>query len=133
MAGRGFAPKEADPEIELEADGEIRGPDLPPLDDETWPAPTVTWWENWRRSPQAKVMLATDWDFLLDTALLHAKFHQGYATVAGELRLRVAKFGATTEDRQRLKMAVGEPKPVKRPAKKSAKRANLRIVDEQAS
>lgn len=51
----------------------------------------------------------TDWCFLLDTAVLHAEFWLGDRSVAGELRLRAAKFGATPEDRARLRIAVGEP------------------------
>lgn len=133
MAGKGFAPKDADPEITVSADGEIRGPDLPALDDEaSWPAPTLVWWEHWRRSPQSQVMGDTDWDFLLDTALLHARFHAGDASVAGELRLRVAKFGATPEDRARLKMAVEEAKDMKAKPR-TAKKQKLRVVDPQAS
>jgi hypothetical protein len=89
-----------------------RGPDLP--DSMTWPEQTRHWWETWRTSPQSQVMLATDWDFLLDTAILHARFWTGESTtVAAELRLRVAKFGATPEDRARLRMQVGEPDKVK--------------------
>lgn len=130
MAGRGFAPKDPPPDVEVTADGKLRGPRLPKLEHGDWPAPTKAWWDNWRRSAQSQTFQPTDWDFLLDTAMLHAKFHEGDASVAGELRLRVAKFGATVEDRARLKMAIGEPKKSK-PAAKS--RARLRIVDDQAS
>lgn len=131
MAGRGFAPKNADAELEVTADGKARGPSLPKLADRDWPAPTKAWWGNWRKSAQAQTFQPTDWDFLLDTAMLHAKFHEGDASVAGELRLRVAKFGATVEDRARLKMAIGDPKPKTKTAPRS--RGNLRIVDDQAS
>ncbi|WP_331914071.1 hypothetical protein [Streptomyces sp.] len=86
---------------------QAHGPDLP--EGIEWPAPTVAWWETWRTSPQAASLTATDWDFLTDTALLHARFWAGDAKVAAELRLRVAKFGATPEDRMRLRMQVGEP------------------------
>ena len=41
---------------------------------------------------------------LLDTAMIHARFWLGDARLAPELRLRTAKFGATPEDRQRLKI-----------------------------
>lgn len=85
------------------ADSELRGPDLPAGD---WHAQTLTWWETWRRSAQAKTFIATDWDFLAETALLHTSLWLGNLAVAGELRLRTAKFGATLEDRARLKMQV---------------------------
>ena len=114
MAGRGPAPKDpakrrrrnADPvpTTVVSADGQVRGPDLPT--DIDWPERTRRWWETWRTSPQAKSLTETDWDFLLDTALLHARLWAGDGKVAGELRLRVAKFGATPEDRARLRMQI---------------------------
>jgi hypothetical protein len=89
------------------ADGNTYGPDLP--DTYEWPAATLAWWETWRTSAQAQKFTDTDWSFLLDTAVLHADFWLGDRAIAGELRLRVAKFGATPEDRARLRITVGEP------------------------
>ena len=114
MAGRGPAAKPTlsrpndqarrDAETtKLAADGALRGPDLPEGD---WHERTVAWWETWRRSAQAKTFLPTDWDVLAETALMHTRLWNGEVSVAPELRLRVAKFGATVEDRLRLKMAV---------------------------
>ena len=124
MAGRGPAPRgqrsrERDnPELEKVAqDGQKRGPDLP--EGLEWPSATVRWWSTWRESAQATTFTATDWDFLLDTALLHAEFWSGTASVAAELRLRVAKFGATPEDRARLRLEVAQP-AVDGPAKPAA-------------
>jgi hypothetical protein len=55
----------------------------------------------------------TDWDFLLDTALMHhTMWCKAKWELASEVRLRAAKFGATVEDRLRLKLSVqteGEP------------------------
>jgi hypothetical protein len=118
MGGRGPAPKEALSRPRDEArrraqmvlvtpDDQVRGPELP--DGYEWPEETREWWETWRRSPQAQTWLATDWSFLLDTALLHADFWLGDRSVEAGLRLRVAKFGATPEDRLRLRIAVTEP------------------------
>src|SRR3989442_985743 len=117
MPGRGPAPKDPAqrrrrnvdpvPSTEVAADGSVRGPDLPVGFD--WPAPTRDWWETWRRSPQASAFTDTDWGFLVDTALLHAELWAGNGAVAGELRLRVAKFGATPEDRARLRMTIVDP------------------------
>jgi len=45
--------------------------------------------------------------------------------VAAELRLRVAKFGATPEDRARLKIEVGQPAPVSRPRVAKGRRERL--------
>jgi hypothetical protein len=116
MAGRGPAPKDpsevrrrnAAPEpVAVAPDDQVRGPELP--DGYEWPEETREWWQHWRESPQAQVFIATDWSYLLDTALLHADLWLGDLSVAGELRLRVGKFGATPEDRLRLKIAVSEP------------------------
>jgi hypothetical protein len=108
----------------VEPDGEAHGPELP--DSHEWPPATLEWWGTWRTSPQAGTFTDTDWSFLLDTAVLHAEFWLGDRSLAAELRLRAAKFGATPEDRARLKIAVGDPKPKKAPARLPAKKAEDR-------
>lgn len=126
MAGRGPAPKGTRSRardqkrdeaalVVIADDGEIRGPELPESFD--WPPQTRTWWETWRRAAQAQTFTDTDWSFLLDTAVMHAEFWMGNRALAAELRLRVAKFGATPEDRARLRMSVGEPKSGSKGAK----------------
>lgn len=129
MAGRGPAPKDstqvrrrnlAAELTVIAADGETHGPGLP--DGIDWPDATRDWWETWRRSPQAQTFTDTDWSFLLDTAILHMEFWDGNRAQAAELRLRVAKFGATPEDRARLKIAVGEPTPKAAPRTRSTGR-----------
>lgn len=117
MSGRGPAPKDPArrrrtnkdpiPTTVVTPDSILRGPELPAGID--WPAQTLRWWVTWRMSPQAQGWGDTDWDFLLDTAMLHKAFWEGDAKVAGELRLRVAKFGATPEDRARLRMQIANP------------------------
>lgn len=120
MAGRGPAPgsgakpadqrrrRNADPPMTLvTADGTEHGPELP--DTHEWPPATLAWWKTWRTCAQASTFTDTDWSFLLDTAVLHAEFWLGNRALAGELRLRAAKFGATPEDRARLKIEVGDP------------------------
>nr|WTC12564.1 hypothetical protein OHA15_34000 [Streptomyces anthocyanicus] len=124
----------------MEDDGELRGPLLPEgvlPDDEDWHPRTRKWWETWRRSAQAQVFLETDWDFLLDTALLHhVMWTKGRWEFASEVRLRAAKYGATPEDRMRLKLKIETPadKPVlaETPRSTSDRRKNLRIVSEDA-
>lgn len=138
MAGRGPAPKDSserrrrnlpDELTIVAADGETHGPDLP--DSYDWPAETRAWWGTWRTSAQASAFTETDWSFLLDTAVLHAEFWGGDRSLAAELRLRAAKFGATPEDRARLKIEVGQPgaRPSApkglQPAKASARRERL--------
>jgi hypothetical protein len=105
----------------------------PPLpDDFPWHPRTKAWWAMWGGSPQAEHFMASDWDFLLDTAILHTAMWCGNATVAAEVRLRVAKYGATPEDRARLRMqfADADEKDAKRPEAESARQryGGLRAV-----
>jgi hypothetical protein len=109
-------------------DGQSHGPDLPDTMD--WPAQTRRWWETWRSSPQAQTLTDTDWDFLLDTALLHAELWSGNGSVASELRLRVAKFGATPEDRARLRMQIGEPETKAAGQKRKGRYSHLKVIGE---
>jgi len=151
MAGRGFAPKATrsrardtkrrDAEMHrVEDDDELRGPLLPEgvlPDDEDWHPRTRQWWDTWRASAQAQVFIDTDWDFLLDTALLHhVMWTKGRWEFASEVRLRAAKYGATPEDRMRLKLQIDTPadKPAvaETPRSTSDRRKNLRIVSEDA-
>ena len=117
MAGRGPAPKDPStrvrrnkaPEVrELRPIGHIvKQPPLP--DDVEWPEATRRWWATWRDAPQSDDFGPTDWDFLLDTALIHREIWlEKNLTRMPELRLRVAKFGATPEDRARLKIAYAD-------------------------
>lgn len=132
MAGHGAPPKErrsrdrANPErTKLPQDNTHRqivrgakyfGPDLPKgaevlPEGEDWHPQTRSWWNHWRRSPQASRMLSDpDWDFLLDTALMHhIMWAKGRWEFSAEVRIRVAKFGATVEDRLRLKSEIEVP------------------------
>jgi hypothetical protein len=135
MAGRGPAPKvegerrrrnkTASGSTSVVADGEVRGPELPAGYD--WPQPTRAWWETWRSSPQATTFTDTDWGFLMDTALLHSELWAGNAACASELRLRVAKFGATPEDRARLRMSIETPEtPEAKP--KGTRYQHLKVI-----
>lgn len=152
MAGRGMAPKgtrarardskRRDDELQrVEADGELRGPGLPDgvlPDGDDWHIRTRLWWDTWRRSPQSQTFIDTDWDFLLDTALLHhVMWTKGRWEFASEVRLRAAKYGATPEDRMRLKLKVDAPGergapdgPSSATRSTASHRKNLRIVDE---
>lgn len=126
VAGRGPAPKpqgsrarrNKDPQIlKIIAAKPVEQPALPVIEqvvlDEngkprkkrfTWPTVTRRWWKMWGESPLSAEYTETDWSFLLDTAYMHALYWKGDFRVASELRLRVAKFGATPEDRARLRI-----------------------------
>lgn len=137
MAGRGPAPGSgAKPDSErrrrnspealtvITADGKTYGPELP--DTHEWPDATKAWWETWRTCALAQKFTRTDWAFLLDTAVLHAEFWMGDRSLAGELRLRAAKFGATPEDRARLKIEIGDPNKPATPKRLQPKAAARR-------
>jgi hypothetical protein len=96
--------------VDISADGELHGPELPDVGEMGWHPQTIEWWNVWRRSAQASTFTETDWSFLLDTALLHSQmWTTGDAKLAAEIRLRAAKHGATLEDRMRLKISVHTP------------------------
>lgn len=78
---------------------------------EDWHPMTKKWWTAWRKSPQAANMMSEpDWHELLSTALIHHHmWKNGRWEFASEVRLRVAKFGATPEDRNRLRMEIEVP------------------------
>lgn len=122
MAGQGAPPtgkairRNKQPEKTLiKSDGKMRGFPLPKGiltdkhgEEEDWHPATVSWWNSWRQSPQGSHMLSEpDWYFLLDTALIHHNmWMNGRWEFASEVRLRVAKFGATPEDRMRLRQEI---------------------------
>ena len=130
MAGRGPQPKDPSNRVRRNADpvglrvytaDPVAQPDLPEFDIQVevdgellaqrfvWPEATRRWWSTWGDEPMAQDFTATDWDFLLDTALLHAKvWGNGELKLLTELRLRVAKMGATSEDRARLRITYAQ-------------------------
>ncbi|WP_435270918.1 hypothetical protein [Streptomyces sp. 1222.5] len=63
-------------------------------------------WKTWATSPQATQWAETDWAELEITTRLVDGFYQGDMKLASEIRQRVAKWGATTEDRARLRMSI---------------------------
>lgn len=153
MAGRGPAPK--DPSRRARRNAEptalrvitaepTQQPDLPDFDVQievdgdlvsqsfSWPQRTREWWQMWADSPLSAEFTSTDWSELMDTALLHAKYWSGDHKVAGELRLRVAKFGATPEDRARLRIqfAQADEADEKRTTKrKPSQHSNLKLAE----
>lgn len=152
MAGKGPPPKRAEDRARRNSDPVplklvsfldkplVIQPDLPvfsiEVDKDTgegivfeWPERTRQWWQMWADSPLSNDFTAADWDFLLDTALLHARYWSGDFSQASELRLRVAKFGQTPEDRLRLRITFSpeEQAPADRlPVKEDAPRRRAR-------
>ena len=145
MAGRGPQPKDPGRRARMNKDPialrvihaeRVGQPDLPPRMisnvDFGWPQATLRWWQMWADSPLSDEFTSTDWSVLLDTAVLHARFWDGDYRVAAELRLRVAKFGATPEDRARLRItfAAADEADEKRPVAPSsrARRGGLKAL-----
>lgn len=98
---------------ELDYTGELFGPELPEgqlSDGAGWHPRTVALWQALRRNPLLRDEIDLGWEFLLDTALMHhTMWTKGRWEFASEVRLRLAKYGATPEDRMRLKMKVKTP------------------------
>lgn len=114
MAGMGPPPKPPEkrarrnkgPEMHVIISDPVKQPALPKRmpNGETWPEITRAWWRMWGKDPLAAEFRATDWAELRDTAAIHGAYWSGDLKMAGELRLRTAKFGATAEDRARLRI-----------------------------
>jgi hypothetical protein len=131
MAGRGPTPKDPSKRARRNSTEPLRvitaepvaQPELPTIEVErdgvlvefVWPARTLQWWQMWADSPLSAEFTATDWSELMDTALIHARFWGGQLSLAGELRLRVAKFGATPEDRARLRITFAQAEAAESP------------------
>lgn len=122
MAGRGPAPKPASKRARRNADP-IAGrtldlrpadlPDEPPSDllpdGDEWHPATLRWWLRWVESPLFASLPDTDLSELEVIAALHHEFMRKRTfTLASELRLRMQKFGATPEDRARLRISVAD-------------------------
>lgn len=133
MAGRGPAPSDTRVRpndaarrqaemTELEDTGELHGEPLPEgvlPDGEAWHSETLKLWEGLRRNPLLADETEVGWSFLRDTALMHTvMWNKGRWEFASEVRLRLAKYGATPEDRMRLKIKIKTP--LDGPVKKSA-------------
>lgn len=111
--------------VELVPDTEVRGPELPATYE--WPVETLAWWQHWRESPMAQKFTDVDWDYLIDTAYLHANFWLGDLKLENAIRLRLSKFGATPVDRLRLHLTIGEPAGVA-PKIRTATRSRRRLL-----
>lgn len=145
MAGRGPAPaaakrrrnKDPEPVTVVAAADQPRGPELPEgvlPDGDDWHPQTRALWDALRRNPLLVDEPELGWQFLIDTALMHhTMWSKGRWEFASEVRLRVAKYGATPEDRMRLKVKIAVPSEVESsepvtPASTTMRRRNLHIA-----
>lgn len=86
-------------------------------------------WRTWASAPQTEHWLETDWAELELTTRLVDAFYQGDVKLAGEIRQRVGKWGATTEDRARLRMNFDQQ--AREEAAKAAQEASTSSMDEE--
>lgn len=120
--GRGPAPKPPEDRLRRNkpkplksylADGKTYGKPLPRgvlPKGEDWHPQTLKWWAALRKYPLMRDAVEVDWQFLVDTALMHHQmWARGKWEFAAEIRLRVAKFGVTPEDRRRLGATIETP------------------------
>lgn len=121
MAGNGPAPKQqhqrerdtrrrqAD-SVTVTADRRVRGPKL--VGD--YLPQTVAWYDVWRRSPQAKLFEATDWQRLaLLAPIVDQYWAKPHPVTLSEIRLNEERLGATYVDR--LKARIRVEKEVEKP------------------
>ena len=87
-------------------------------------------YEAWRRSPQSRHFLSSDWDRLLDLApLWHALEQNPLDTrLLAEVRAMEKTLGATIEDRLRAHIKVTAPKPAGDAPQAAKPRERLRVV-----
>ena len=92
---------------------------------------TCRWWDTFANSPQAVSFTATDWEVLLMIVpVVDEYWRNPEPKTLGELRLQLAKFGATPEDRLRLRWTIKPPEP-KGEAPSARKDPRLRIVGDE--
>lgn len=104
----------------VKPDGKLRGTPLPPLPmirgvKQTWCKRTQAWWDKYRRSPQAKLMVDTDWEVLYSAALVHNIIwsdrnkeisYPALNLLLSELRRREDAVGGSFEARAKLRITV---------------------------
>lgn len=76
---------------------------------QVWPKRTREKWETWRTMPHAKLWGPAEWDYALDCIEIAAKFHEGDARQATELRNREKVLGTTMDFRRDLRIRYIEP------------------------
>jgi hypothetical protein len=104
--------------MEICFDGKLRGPTLPK--DLDWCERTKKWWLTWRKSPQAQLMGESDWESMLEAALIHNYIWSNHpsmfkpselAGLTKELHRILANFGLTYADRLKLRIKLSDEVP----------------------
>lgn len=89
-------------------DGAVHGPDLEDLTRRSdWSPGVRAWYEDWRRMPQARDFMRTDWRRLAMIAPLVEKMESNPGAAAmSEIRMNEERLGATVTDRMRARMTI---------------------------
>lgn len=103
--------------MQVVVDEPVGPPDLPdnPFYEE-WPEQTARWWDSWINNPLTDDYRESDWLDLVDCAVIHSRLWSGEIKAAAELRLRMARHGATREDRARLRITFAQADSAERRA-----------------
>lgn len=94
--------------VELQHDGEVRGPELEDITGrDEWSDYVRQWYHTWRTAPQAQAFLDTDWQRLGMLAFGVAQLEKRFsAATMSEIRMNEERLGATVTDRMRARMNV---------------------------
>lgn len=77
---------------------------------ENWPDRVRDRWQVWRRMPHARLWTDADWEFILDTLEVYARFCEtGEVKYATEMRSREKIIGTTIDSRRDLRIRYIEP------------------------
>lgn len=110
------------PQQSVTDDGERSGEPLGGV----WSRPVMDWWDAWRRAPQAKLFLDTDWQRLRMLApLVEQYWILPDKNIMAEIRQNESLLGATHVDRLR-----GRIKVDRRSADDTQRSAGVTALDE---
>lgn len=90
-----------------------------------WPTETREWWQSWTQDPLTNDYRNSDWLDLLDCAVIHGRLWgedpKMSQAAAAELRLRMARHGATRADRASLRITFATAEMAERRANSEPK------------
>lgn len=103
----------------LSSNGALLGPAIPKgllgIDADgkeiPWHPRAEKWYENFRRSPQATLLLTEpEWDVIIENLMLvHSYWTEPTVAKAAEMRARMKAYAVTPEDRARLHIDIDVP------------------------
>lgn len=72
---------------------------------------TRDWWDAVSTMPHCAIWHKSDWQFAVDTAMVHADACHGKTTAMAELRMREKIMGTTVDARRDLRIRYVDPEP----------------------